>query len=177
MSTATGKAQDLIMFLTGTEIDREQVWDLSEHKKKRSRSQNSYYWEIIGQLAKVTKVSSNRIHNTYLRELGLVERIGDKLVTVFLPDSDQAENDVLESMTYHLKPTSATRVGSDGITYRGYLMLRGSSTYNVSEMSALLDLLIQDAKEQGIQVIPPDELAHLRELEKAHEERTKKHSD
>ena len=177
MDKITVTARDLVMFLMGDNIDRDMKWDLTEHQSKRTRSQNNFYWQILGQVAKASRVSSNRIHNIHLRQLGICERIGDKLVTVFLPDTDEAENDVLESMTYHLKPTDATRVGSDGVTYRGYLMLRGSSSFNVSEMSALVDLLLQDAESLGIQTITPSELAHMRELEKAFEERNKKHSD
>ena len=170
-----GKAIDVISFLMNT--DKDAVWELAPHKKKRSLSANSYYWQMIGQVAKASRISSNRVHNIHLRQLGLVERIDDKLITVFLPDTDQAENDVLESSTYHLKPTDATRVGSDGITYRGYLMLRGSSTFNSSEFAALIDLLIQDAKALGIETLTEDELKHMKELERQHEERNKKHSN
>lgn len=168
MDKFTGNREAILLFILAQE-DAEKVWDISEHKEKRTRSQNSYYWQILGEVAKASKVSSNRIHNIHLRQLGLVERVEDKLVTVFLPDTDEAENDALESMTYHLKPTDAIRVGSDGVTYRGYLLLRGSSTFNVSEMSALLDLLLQDAESLGIQTITPNELAHMRELEQLHE--------
>ena len=48
-------------------------------------------------------------------------------------------------------------------------MLRGSSDMNVDEMSALLNFMVQDATAQGIDVMRPDELAHLKELEKANE--------
>lgn len=44
-------------------------------------------------------------------------------------------------------------------------MLRGSHTFNVAEMSGLLDLMIQEAEAQGIETITPDELAHIREME------------
>lgn len=170
-----GKAIDVISFLMNA--DKDMTWELAPHKKKRSLSANAYYWSMIGQVAKASRISSNRVHNIHLRQLGLVERIDDKLITVFLPDTDQAENDVLESSTYHLKPTDATRVGSDGITYRGYLMLRGSSTFNSSEFAALIDLLIQDAKALGIETLTESELQHMKELERQHEERNKKHSN
>ena len=164
MEKITGKANDLVLFLMGA--DREKVWDLQEHKEKRSLSQNSYYWALIGKLAQKTRISSSAIHNQNLRDLGLVMRINDALVPVYIPDTDEAEKSVLEAETYHLKPTSKTQTGKDGKLYRCYVLLRGSSTFTVDEMASLLDLLIQEAKAQGIETLTLDELAKMREAEK-----------
>lgn len=175
-----GKALDIITFLMNA--DKEQAWKLSPYKKKKSLSQNGYYWVLAGELAKKQKLSINRIHNIHLRELAQIdvdymERMGGRPVTVFIPDTDDAENEALEMEKFHIKPTSAIRQGNDGITYRGYIVLRGSSTFDVEEMSALLALMIQDCQNQGINTMTPDEIAHMKELEKACEQRNKKHSD
>lgn len=176
-----GKAIDIVNFLM--DADKEQTWKLAPYKKKKSISQNGYYWVLAGELAKKTHVSVNRIHNLHLRQLSQIDmdymyRMGGKPVTVFIPDTDESENDALEQEKFHIKPTSAIRQGSDGVNYRGYIVLRGCSTFDVEEMSALLALLIQDCQAVGIETMTPDQLAHMRELEKACEERTKKqHSD
>ncbi len=83
-----------------------------------------------------------------------------------MPVTEEAENKTLKSVTYHLAPTRSVKAGNDGITYRAYVMLRGSSDLNTEEMTALLDLMIQDAQQHEIEVMTPDQLAHLRELEK-----------
>lgn len=54
-------------------------------------------------------------------------------------------------------------------------MLRGSSTYDTAEMSALIDGLVSECKEQGIETIPPQELERMMEMyeknwRKRHEE-------
>ena len=158
-----GKARDLVLFLMGA--DPEIKWDLREHKEKRSRSQNSYYWALIGEVAKKTGISSSAIHNRNLRDLGLVLRINDALVPVYLPDTDEAESQALEAETYHIKPTSSIKMGRDGRAYRCYVMLRGSSTFQTDEMKAFLDLLIQEAKALGIETATPDELERMRQYE------------
>lgn len=159
-----GKAKDLVLFLMG--VDSNIMWELKEHKEKRSLSQNSYYWSLLGKVAKKTRVTSAVIHNQNLRDLGLFLRVNDSLVPVYLPDTDEAEKTALEAETYHIKPTSKVKEGKGGKIFRCYVMLRGSSTFNTEEMSALLDLMIQEAKAQGIETMTPTELAKMREDEK-----------
>lgn len=175
-----GKALDIITHLMAA--DKEQLWKLSPYKKKKTISQLGYYWKLTGELAKKTHVSANRIHNLHLRQLAQIDmdymyRMGGKPATVFIPDTDEAENDALEQEKFHIKPTGAIRQGSDNLNYRGYIVLRGCSTFDVEEMSALLSLLIQDCKAVGIETMTPNELAHMKELEKASEDRRRKHCD
>ena len=171
--TITGKTSDIVMFLMGDNIDRNQVWDITEHKvkRKRSLSSNRYYWNLLEDLAVKTKTPKMKIHNLYLRQVGQVEKFGDKPVYMLLPDDDATEEQVLLASTYHLMPRRETKKGADGKTYRWYVMLKGSSDFNAEQMSMLVDLAVQDAKEQGIEVMTPDELAHMRELEKANEQK------
>ena len=167
--TVTGKPEVLVAALM--RADRDQLFDLSPHKDKRSLSQNNLYWRICGMTAQALHISTARLHNTLLRDVGLVERMGDDLIPVYLPDTDEAENQALEATTYHIRPTSQVKTGKDGKPWRCYVMLRGSHTFNVEEMSRLLDLMIAEAKEQGIDTITPDELAHIREMEKQREQK------
>lgn len=160
----TGKANDLVLFLMNQ--DKDKLWDLSEHTNKRSLSQNAYYWELVGKVAQKTRISSAEIHNRNLRDLGLVLRIDGAIVPVYLPDNDESERIALQADTYHLKPTSEIKTGKCDKVFRCYVMLRGSSSFNTDEMSALLDLIIQEAEAVGIQTKTPDELARMREIER-----------
>lgn len=164
----TGKREEMTLFFLGLRDD-ETVFDLIEHKEKRGLSQNAYYWVLLEKLSVKTHVAKQEIHNINLRHLGLTERIGGQLVSVLLPDTEETEKKTLLADTYHLAPTRKTKEGTDGKMYRWYVMLRGSSDMNVQEMSALVDLAVQDAKAQGIEVLTPNELAHIRELERQHE--------
>ena len=75
------------------------------------------------------------------------------------------------SKTIHLRPTSSTKMADNGILYRTYIVVRGSSTYNTKEMSVLVDGLIQEAKQQGIETMTPADLAELRRIEQEREDR------
>ena len=173
----TGKAIDIATFLVSA--DKETLWDLSPHKEKRKRSlsSNRYYWNLVEELAVKTHVPKMKIHNLYLRQVGQVEKYGDKPVYMLLPDDDVTEEQVLLADEYHLAPRRETKLGNDGKTYRWYVLLKGSSDFDVEHMNMLVDLAVQDAKEQGIEVMTPTELAHIRELEKQHDTKSKEHND
>ena len=171
----TGDTDMIIRYVMEEKLKNpEVVWDIEKHKEKRSLSQNSYYWMLCGKVAKKQKRSAAYIHNTQLRAVRYLEYINDKPVFLVLPDTDETEKQTMEAMTYHVAPTREVREGKDGINYRTYVMIRGSSDFTVAEMSHLLDLLIQDAEALGIPTITPDELARIRQYEFENEARQNK---
>ena len=133
--------------------------------KRRSLNANAYYWLLTGKIAEKLMISTARLHNLHLRECGYLEMMGDRVVYVVIPD-DQ-EEDVLERETFHLSPTSETKEGKDGTVYRTYKMLRGSHTFNTEEMSRLIDLTVEEAKECGIETASPEEISRMMTLYQA----------
>ena len=161
----TGTALEVVSFLM--EQDKAKQWCLEEYSEKKSRnlSQNALYWKILARVASKLHVTNNFLHNTLLREISVPFIIDGQMARVTLPDTEETENNLLEAMTYHLKPTSQVWTGADGITYRTYIMLKGSSDYSVKEFSVLVDRLFEIAHENNVETISDDELAHIRELE------------
>jgi hypothetical protein len=43
-------------------------------------------------------------------------------------------------------------------------MIRGTSTYNTAEMSHFLDMVVQEAKDLGIETATPEQLAEMKRL-------------
>lgn len=165
----TGTAQQIISYLW--EQDRTKQWDLKEHKQKRTLTQNAYYWQLLTHLAKKLHISTNRMHNILLRDCAPPFILDGKVAMQPIPDTEKAMDEILESETFHLKPTSGIIVGQDGLIYRWCIILRGSSTFNTDEMSALVDLLIQECKQQGIETLPPHELEAMRQRAKEIEQK------
>lgn len=166
MDKVTGNKDKLIAYLCTQ--DSGAIFDVAPHHEKRSLNQNSYYWKLCGMVAeKQSKdgVTSAMIHNRNLRDLGLLELFNGSKAIIYIPDTETAEKQALNSDTLHLKPTSQIKAGNDGVTYRAYVMLRGSHTFSVSEMAALLNLMVQDAEALGIEVKTPAELERMRQLE------------
>lgn len=154
----TGNAEKIIVWLMNQ--DKGRLFDITEHKTRRSLDANAYYWVLVGKLAKKLNISSARLHNLLLRECGLPFLIDGHVSMQPIPDTDAAEEQVLESSTYHLKPTSGVIEGKDGI-YRWYIVLRGSSSYNKEEFSGLLNRLLEECKTQDIETMTPEQLQRM----------------
>lgn len=165
----TGNAAQIVSYLM--QADREQLWDLKEHRERRSLTQNAYYWKLLSLVADKIKISKPELHNRMLRSYGQRQYIGGKLVRIPIPDTDEAEETALRAETYHITPTAQVVGGKDGVNYRTYLLLRGSSDYDTREMSALLDGMIIEAQQQGIETLTPAELEKIREYEREAEAR------
>ena len=144
-------------------------------RKKRSLDANAYYWQLVTKLADKLNISKPHLHNILLRRYGRPEIVDGQMIFLALPDSDAGARKADEAETYHIRPTSEVNTGKDGQLYRTYVMLRGSSTYDTVEMSVLIDGLVSECKEQGIETIPPKELERMMEMyeknrRKRHEE-------
>ena len=148
--------------------DRRLTVELKQYREKRSLDANAYYWVLVGKLADIAGQSNAWVHNHMLRKYGQIMVIDDQGVYTVLPDSDEAQKAIDEAETYHLKPTSQVKPGKGGKMYRTYMMLRGSSDYDTKEMSRLIDGLVSECKEAGIETLPPAELERMMENYEKH---------
>lgn len=150
------------------------VFSVKEYKRKRSLDANAYYWVLVTKLAKVLNLSKPHLHNLLLRRYGQPEIVDGQMVFLVLPDSESGTRKADEAETYHIRPTSQVKTGVDGKVYRTYVMLRGSSAYNTAEMSELIDGLVSECKEQGIETLPEEELKRMMQM---YEQNWRKHHE
>jgi len=151
-----GRAEDLERLK-----DKKLAVELKQYREKRSLDANAYYWTLIGKLADVLGQSAPWLHNCMLRKYGQIEVIDGQAVYIVIPDTETAEKSVGEAQTYHLKPTAQVKPGKDGMMYRTYMMLRGSSDYDTKEMSQLIDGLVLECKEAGIETMTPEQIERM----------------
>ena len=149
-----------------TKPDKQYDVEIKEHSKKRSLTANAYYHVLKGKLAEALKLPEPYVHNMMLRRYGQREFYDGEPSFLFLPDTEETQNKADLSETYHIQPTSHTRVGKGGKVYRLYYLLRGSSTYDSKEMARLIDGLVEECKQVDIETMTPEELARLEGYEK-----------
>ena len=140
--------------------------EIKKYKAKRSLDANAYYWVLLTKLARVLGMTNAEAHNMMLCWYGQLELFDEKAVCMTIPDTEESEKKVKNSSEYHLRPTSQVREGNDGVMYRTYKLLRGSSTYNTEEMARLISGLIEQCKEAGIpdaEIASPNEKRILKE--------------
>lgn len=167
----TGRGSEIISYLDKGD-NYNKIWDLAEHKdKKRSMSSNAYYWKLIDQLSLEFHEPRMVLHNRYLRQMGRYRKIDGQCIYVLLPDTDRVEKELTNSVISHYAPLQDTVMGKDGIRYRWYVQLKGSSEYSTREMAMLLDLVIQDAESVGIKTLTFAELKEIRDRERKKKEK------
>lgn len=131
--------------------------EIKKHHKKRSLDANAYYWLLVGKIRAVTGDSNNHIHNMMLDRYGELDRMPDGSLIPFCIRDDI---NYLEFPYPHLKPTQKTLSKGDKL-YRWYFQIKGSSEYNTTEMSHLIDGIVSECKEMGIETLPLEELERM----------------
>lgn len=135
--------------------------EIKKRRKKRSLDANAYYWLLVGKLAGRIGQSNAWVHNDMLRKYGKIESIDGQIVYLVIPDTEAAYKTAYEAQLYHIKPTSQVKEGTDGVMYRTYLLLKGSSQYDTKEMSRLIEGIVSECRDLGIETLTPDEIERM----------------
>ncbi|MBQ8279521.1 MAG: hypothetical protein IJZ23_07050 [Roseburia sp.] len=123
---------------------------VAKFREKRSLDANAYMWVLLQKMAESLHQDK---WNIYLEMLG---RYG--VFTHIIVKPNVVEKVKEEWRT--VKELGEVCVnGTTGIQLQCYF---GSSTYNSKEMSVLIDGVVSEAKEMGIETLPPAELERMK---------------
>lgn len=128
--------------------------EVKQYRKKRSLDANAYLWVLITQIADILRASKEEVYIKMLKRYGQRE---EKLLSVVADAVD---------MVYRATNNHCCEVGEselNGKLFKHLAILRGSSTYDSREMSILIDGIVSECKEQGIETMTPRELSLLKE--------------
>ena len=125
---------------------------IKPYKPKRSLSANAYMWVLVGKLADATGISSTDIYRNTVKQLGISQLIVINAAAV--PTFKRVWEQY--GLGWFVDDVDEDAGGS--VILRAYY---GSSTYNRKQMAALIDLVVQDCKQLGIETLTPAELAGL----------------
>lgn len=132
------------------------VIQVDKYREDRSDRANRYFHKLVQEIAKKQKLSMIEVKNQMISDYGCLD---DKMPDIQL----QASIDWRRIETLHLQPTTEYSVNDDGILYYTYKVMRGSHTYNTKEMSVLIDGVVQEAKNLGIETLPPYEIERMKQ--------------
>ena len=135
--------------------DKPMQAEIKPIRKKRSLDSNAYYWVLIGKLQHVLGVSKTELHNVILGEYGVIYT--DRAVVLPM------EVEYLKEKQ-HYRPIPNKVVEKEGKLYQWYWMVKDSHLYDSKEFSALIDGLISECKECGIETLPPEEIERMKQL-------------
>lgn len=104
------------------------VIKIDEFKSKRTLNQNKLYWDLVNRIARIIDVSDTEIHKQMLRDYGTLKGVYEVL-----------DGEINERY-------------ADEIDKNIYKVYKGSSDMSTKEFNQLIDGVIYEAKELGIQV-------------------------
>ena len=142
------------------EIKPDKNYDLSikEHRSRRSLSANAYLWVLLDKLAEVLgaenpKITKESLYLDFVRSSGVSKKM-------------TLDEDVAKTIRVAWERLG-TGWPTEQIDYEpgGKVMIRfyyGSSTYTTKQMARLIDAVVMECKEQGIETLTPEELERMK---------------
>lgn len=135
---------------------KDRIYDLEvkEHQKKRSLDANAYAWVLIGKIADALRMPPTEIYRQAILNVG-----GNYEV---IPIKEEAASHFKEIWQAQGLGWPCVDMGKSKI--QGYRNLRayyGSSTYSTTQMSQLIEILVQDCRALDIEVKSEEEIASL----------------
>ena len=126
--------------------------EVTKYRKNRSLDANAYMWVLCDKIARKLITTKEEIYRDIIRKVGAFDcvtvrsKAADSIITAWesrgtgwVADTISETNDCAIIALYY-----------------------GSSCYNTAEFSRLLDEIISDAKELGIETATPDEIALMK---------------
>ena len=140
--------------LISSVCDKKVKVEIKLHREKRSLDANAYMWVLLDKLARKLNTTKDELYIKAIVEKGVFTYI---VVKPNMAERVKEEWRVCEVMG----EVPVGKNGKDkGIQIRCYF---GSSTYDTKEMSELIDYVVEECKEQGIETITPNELDEMKQ--------------
>lgn len=151
--TLTGK-QDISDLKSVIERGKELTVEIKQYRNRRSLDANAYLWVLCQKIAESIGQTADNVYRAFIRRVGQWE---------MLPIKSEAVDRWLEVW------------GGKGIGWfaevaytsklEGYTTIKsyyGSSVYDTREMSILIDEIVTECKELGIETMTPAEIESLK---------------
>ncbi len=125
-------------------------------RKKRSLDANGYLWVLCTEIANHPQIKSSKdeVYEEMLQKYGYLYKDEDGNCIVV----------TLKSSIDIAKVEGHWKFYDGNGKFNAYLMIKGTSEYDTKEMAHFLDMVVQEAKELGIQTETPDEIERMKAL-------------
>lgn len=138
--------------------------DVSKWREKRSLNANAYLWKLLDEIACKVESSKEELYKHFVRDYGVFE---------ILPIKKLAVNEFIRRwQDKGLGWVCVIDRDSKIPNYVNVFAYFGTSTYNTEEMSRLLNAVVEQAKELGIQTLEDVEMQKLLEIYENDNKRT-----
>ncbi|MBR2554298.1 MAG: hypothetical protein IKE94_05485 [Aeriscardovia sp.] len=143
-----GKADEVIKWLLNQ--DREKLFEIKPYRQKRSLNANAYAWVLINEMANRLRTSKDEVYQEMLKRYGQ-----SKVISVL------SEIDISRFVKYYEEIGKGHVEGKEFTHYRCFI---GSSEYDSREMAILIDGIVDEAQELGIDTLPTTAVERMKAL-------------
>ena len=143
-----GKADEVIKWLLNQ--DREKLFEIKPYRQKRSLNANAYAWVLINEIANRLRTSKDEVYQEMLKRYGQ-----SKVISVL------SEIDISRFVKYYEEIGKGHVEGKEFTHYRCFI---GSSEYDSREMAILIDGIVDEAQELGIDTLPTTAVERMKAL-------------
>jgi hypothetical protein len=143
----------LSSYIDGIDDDKEYIMTVKQARGKRSLNANAYAWVLMNQLAEKLEIKVTELYRQYIKDVG-----GNMEHVTINTDALSTLRRLWEGKGI------GWQVESCPTQYEGYtdaFLYYGSSTFDSRSMSRLIELIVQDCKENGIETLEDIELRRL----------------
>lgn len=147
------RTKDAQPFLENVKQGKQYTVEIKEYRETRTRTANNFLWHTLDKCAEKLHTTKEELYRKYIPSVGTFrdwDLPEDKVGTFCHAWESQGTGWVTERVDY----------AGDGnlITIRAYY---GSSTYTKRRMSRLIDMVVEDAKELGVDCMTEKERSLL----------------
>ena len=134
--------------------DKELTVQVKEYRQKRSLSQNAYMWVLLNEIGKAVNRSKEDIYKELVKDYGVFE---------ILPLKNEAVKRFNHNWSKNGLGWFTETIGQSKLKgYTNLIAYYGSSTYDTQEMNRLLDAVVNECQELGIQTMTMAEILLLK---------------
>lgn len=126
--------------------------EAKKYRQKRSLDANAYCWTLIGKIALKMKITSLEVYRKAISEAGVYE---------IIPIKNEAVDRYIEIWQGNGLGWICEKFPSKLEGFTNVRAFYGSSVYDTAEMSRLIDYIVMDCKELGIETKSREELNSL----------------
>lgn len=148
-----GKAMALARNHKGGQIDL----DVKKHKKDRSLNANKFMWHLLRELSGVMRIPPMELYRGYIKD------VGDNFEILAIKEDKVVDWNRHWCKGHYGRCTMDMGPCRTIPGYHYVMTFLSSSDYDVSQMSRLLDLIIEDCRSVGIEVMSERERSLLLE--------------
>ena len=141
-----GHPKQLIPYLVT--LDDDKIYEVKEHKNKRSLDANAYYWVLVNKIASALNQSKDFVHRSMLKQYG-------ETYSLLLP----AEYNITGLIKYYEEESTIKKGDKLFKSYKAYLP---SSEMDSKQMSVLIDGIVSEAKSMDIETMTPNQIEELK---------------